>query len=246
MALLIVAPIAIAVKEIFLAILVVFLVISILWRIFFKDKSLSIPWIFGILILGIVTKVVLNYFYPSVSPGRNSLIVMAFHIREMTLNPDHLLRWFLSLFAAFGAFIFLIIKRIEKPNFTLGNELIIHILSLSVLALSVLGGMDYTRLIFLGFPYIIISILLIGKPGFGEFMIVFIISILLTRFWIILPDPATDMKLYNTWAPEISDWNHLWSWIFTVFGCYVIFIAGRKYFPFRGNSKYNSESRPIR
>lgn len=238
LALLIVAPIAIAVKEIFLALLVVFLVISIFWRLFFKDKSISIPWIIGILFLGIMTKVVLNHFYPSVSPGRNSLIVMAFHTRELILNPDHILRWFLSLFAAFGAFIFLIIKRIKKLNFTPENDSIIHILSLSVLSLSILGGMDYTRLIFLGFPYIIITILLIGKPGFGEFLFAFIVSLLLTRFWIILPDPSTNM--YNTWAPETSDWNHLLLWILTAFGCFLIILAERIFFPFKGNSKHNS------
>ena len=234
--LLIVAPIAIAVKEIFLALLVVFLFISILWRFFFKDKSISIPWIFSILILGIATKMALNYFYPSVSPGRNSLIVMAFHTREMLLNPDHLLRWFLSLFAAFGAFIFLIMKRIKKLNFTPGNELIIHILALSFLSLSVLGGMDYTRLIFLGFPYVMISILLLGKPGLSEFLITFIISILLTRFWIILPDPSAGMKLYNKWAPEISDSGHLFLWVLTAFGCLLIFLTGRSLFSFNSLS----------
>ena len=234
--LLILAPIVIAIKEIFLALLVVFLVVGILWRFFFKDKSISIPWIFGILILGISTKVVLNYFYPSVSPGRNSLIVMAFHTREMILNPDHLLRWILSLFAAFGGFLFLIIKKPKKLSFNPENKLILHILTLSVLSLSILGGMDYTRLIFLGFPYVMISIILIGKPGFIEFIIAFIISIILTRFWLILPDPSASMKLYNNWAPEISDWNHLLLWILTAFGSFLIFLAGRKLVAFRASS----------
>ncbi|MCK5703159.1 MAG: hypothetical protein KAI29_18490, partial [Cyclobacteriaceae bacterium] len=156
------------------------------------------------------------------------------------LNPDHLLRWFLSLFAAFGAFIFLIMKRIKKLNFTPGNELIIHILALSFLSLSVLGGMDYTRLIFLGFPYVMISILLLGKPGLSEFLITFIISILLTRFWIILPDPSAGMKLYNKWAPEISDSGHLFLWVLTAFGCFLIFLAGRRLFTFKENPNHNS------
>lgn len=239
-ALLIVAPIAIATKEIFLALLVVFLVIGILWRFFFKDKSISIPWIFGILILGITTKVVLNYFFSSVSPGRNSLLVMAFHTREMIRNPDHLLRWILSLFAAFGAFLFLIVKKPKKLNIVPGNELMIHILTLSVLALSVLGGMDYTRLIFLGFSYVMISIILIGKPGYLEFLIAFIVSIILTRFWIVLPDPSTGLNLYNNWMPEISDMKHLFIWILAALASFLIILAGRKLLPFKAGSDQKS------
>jgi len=44
--LLILAPVAIATKEIFLALLIVFLAASILWRFLFKDKSISIPALF--------------------------------------------------------------------------------------------------------------------------------------------------------------------------------------------------------
>jgi hypothetical protein len=230
--LLILAPIAIATKEIFLALLVVFLAIGILWRFFFKDKSISIPWVFGILIFGIITKVALNYFYPSVSPDRNSLVVMAFHTREMILNPDHALRWILSLFAAFGAFLFLIVKKPNKLSFAPGNELMIHILTLSVLSLSILGGMDYTRLIFLGFPFVMISIILIGKPRIIEFLIALILSIILTRFWIILPDPSNDMALYNNWMPGISDIKHLLLWFLAAFGSFLITLAGKKLFPF--------------
>ena len=238
--LLILSPFAIASKEIFLAILVVFFVISILWRFLFKYKTISIPWVSGILIIGIITKLVLNYFYPSVSPGRNSIIVMAFHVREMLYNPDHLVRWVLSFFAAFGAFLFLFFKKPVKISLPNSDELLVHFLSLAVLALSVLGGMDYTRLIFLGFPYIIISIVKIGKPKLGEWYLALGLSLLLTRFWMILPDPAKIINGYYIWMPEVADATHLWLWLLTAFLGYVVFIVGRKQI----NARVKSDQSP--
>ena len=165
---------------------------------------------------------------------------MAFHVREMLYNPDHLVRWILSLFAAFGAFLFVLFKNSVKIYLPKSDELLVHFLSLSVLALSVLGGMDYTRLIFLGFPYIIISIVKIGKPKLGEWYLALGLSLVLTRFWMILPDPAKIINGYYTWMPEVADAAHLWLWLLTAFLGFVIFIAGRK----RINARVKSDQTP--
>jgi hypothetical protein len=224
--LLILMPIAIATKEVFLALAIVFLCIALIWQFFFKDKSFSIPWISGIVIIGILTKMVLNYYFPSVSPGRNSLLVMAFHLREMALHHDHAIRWILSLFAAFGAFLFLVLKKPKDLKSMKKEDLLIHLLSLSVLALSFLGGMDYTRLIFLGFPYVMISILKIGKPTNDKMIWAFILSIVLTRFWMILPAAAGDIKVYSSWMPEYADISLLISWSYSSFLFLILYIGG--------------------
>lgn len=226
--LLLLTPIAIATKELFLALLIALLAISLLWKYLFKDKSLSIPWMVGIVIFGIITKLALNYLYPSTSPGRNSMIVMAFHLREMVYHPDHMLRWFLSLFAAFGAFLFLAIKRIRNIKSIEKNILIIHLLSLSVLALSFLGGMDYTRLIFLGFPFVIISILKISAPTPAYLFLAFFLSLMLTRFWKIIPVLEFDLSPYNAWMPEVSDSTWMMIWFFGAFAYFVIMFTGKK------------------
>lgn len=227
--LLLITPIAIASKEIFLAIIIVFFVVSLIWRFYFCDKSISVPWTFGIMIFGIVTKYLLNYYYPPVSSGNNSIIVMAFHLREMILNPDHILRWLLSLFAAFGAFLFLAFNKNMNLLSIERNDLLIHILSLAVLSLSFLGGMDFTRLIILGFPYVLISILKIGKPQFQHVLVAFTISILLTRFWQVLPEPACDISHYEAWMPERAEIKSLVLWFCAALVSVVIFFIGKKF-----------------
>ena len=225
--LLLLSPIAIASKEIFLAIIIAFFVISLIWNFYLHDKSISIGWTFAIMIFGIFTKYMLNYYYPPISSGINSIIVMAFHLREMLLNPVHILRWFLSLFAAFGAFLFLAFKNRNILS-ARRDELLIHILSLAVLSLSFLGGMDYTRLIILGSPYVLISILKIGKPSFQEVLLAFSISILLTRFWQLLPDPAGDISQYDAWMPERAEIKSLMLWSCTALISLIIFIVVKK------------------
>jgi len=234
--LLIIAPFAIAIKEIFLAYLVVFLLVSVLWKYRFKDKNVSISWVFSILFVGVSSKILLNHFFPSISPANNSVIVLAFHFKEMILHPDHLLRWFLSLFAAYGAFLFLIIKRRLNIRSLSKEVFMIHILALSAFAMSAFGGMDYTRLIFLGFPYVMVSILLVSNPGKGEFLIAFILSLLLTRFWKVLPDPSSDLSVYNLWMPEYADAKHLWIWLIIAVFCLLLTIIFRKLILFKNDS----------
>jgi hypothetical protein len=213
--LLILVPPAVAVKEVFLALIVVFCVIAVLRRLLYHDNAGSMWWIFAALMLGMISKAALNYYFPSVSPERNSLLVMAFHLREMWLHPEHALRWILALFAAFGPVLFLMIK---KPNFAVldKKDLSVIILSAAVLALSFLGGMDYTRLIFLGFPYIIIAVLKICRPKKNELLLAFFLSLILTRFWMVLPEMKGDITAYNAWMPEYADSKSLLYWTFSV------------------------------
>ena len=145
-----------------------------------------------------------------------------------------------SGFSSFGAFLFVLFKNPVKIYLPKSDELLVHFLSHSMLALSVLGGMDYTRLIFLGFPYIIISIVKIGKPKLGEWYLALGLSLVLTRFWMILPDPAKIINGYYTWMPEVADATHLWLWLLTAFLGFVIFIAGRK----RINARVKSDQTP--
>jgi hypothetical protein len=223
---LVLVPPAVAVKEVFLALMVVFFVIAVIWKFIFRYKQFSVTWIFAGLVIGILAKVVLNRYFPSVSPGRNSFLVMAFHVREMLLHPDHALRWVLGLFAAFGAFLFFPIKKLKDIQIVDKDDLPVHILSISVLALSFLGGMDYTRLIFLGFPFIIISFIKIGRPKTDEFIWALLLTLCLTRFWMVLPDVLGDVTVYNAWMPEYADSTYLICWTFALLIYLMLYFGG--------------------
>jgi hypothetical protein len=189
---------------------------------------MSIPALVIMLLIGVFTKLLLNHYFPSASPGRNSMMVVAFHIREMIIQPDHFWRWILSLFAAMGGFLFLVIKKYPGMEIKNTPVLIVHVLSLSVLALSIIGGMDYTRLIFLGFPYLIVSVLL-SRPRTNDFLMAWAMSILLSRFWIEMPVISLDLNPYNKWMPESADTRLLVIWTVVMILCLVIFLYLKNY-----------------
>jgi hypothetical protein len=219
-------PIAIACKELFLALAIILFCVALIWRIVLNDRKYSIPWMLSILFIALLTKFILNFYFPSDAPGRNSILVMAFHTREMLLNPDHILRWLLSLFAALGAFIFLLVKRQHFDFKHIDHDqLLVHVLSLSVLALSILGGMDYTRLIFLGFPYLMLSIFLLGKNMPREIALAFLLSIVITRFWKSLPQTFGDPEVHGAWMPEYANWQYLIYWSIAGALCLMVFLA---------------------
>ena len=168
-------------------------------------------------------------------------MVIAFHLHELAVNPKFIVRWFLAIFAAYGAFSFLIFKKEIRWKPDKDNAWIVHTLSLSALTLSVIGGMDYTRLVFLGFPYIMLSILLLSRPKIHGFLVAFCLSLLLTRPWEILPDPLLDMTLYNKWMPEVSDRPHLAYWTIAAFVCFLIVLIGRIFFKAKSDSRPASE-----
>ncbi len=226
--LILLAPVAVATKELFIAYYVMIFFVAAGCRFLLKNNQFSMAKAGLALLLAILTKIVLNHYFPSETPSRNSLVVIAFHVREMLLNPEHLWMWLLSIFAAFGGFIFLILKKNCQIQINNTNHLIIHVLTLTSLLLSIIGGMDYTRLIFIGFPYIISSVFLLSKPQEQEVWVAGIISIILTRFWMSLPVISNDLSPYRWWMPETSDTVFLFGWTFTLIVSFIFFIALRK------------------
>jgi hypothetical protein len=127
-----------------------------------------------------------------------------------------------------GGFLFLVIKKYRRMEIKNNPALTVHVLSLSVLGLSIVGGMDYTRLIFLGFPYQIVSILL-SRPRTNEFLMVWVMSILLSRFWIEMPVISLGLNPYYLWMPESADTRHLVIWTTAMILSFGIFLSLKKY-----------------
>jgi hypothetical protein len=89
----IITPFAIAQKEVFLALLVIFFAYQLF--IFFIQKSkINLLPITGILILGICTKISLDtIFYATNSTGKNALFTVFFHLKQHVLDPLDFILW---------------------------------------------------------------------------------------------------------------------------------------------------------
>ena len=227
--LLIVSVVAIAIKEVFLALLMIMLFITLAEWLFITKNSSSPIWISIILGIGILVKIYLNSQFPSLN-NSYSIFTMFYALREIILHPLNIVRWILAFFTVFASFTFIMsIASLKIGKFNVNPGTILFIMTIAVILLSFLGGMDYTRLIMLGFPYLMTSIILISNPGFREFLMLFLLSLPLSRFWMVRTDAELVIDKFKIWMPEYADSEQLIFWIIAVLVNFLIVWFGRKY-----------------
>jgi hypothetical protein len=206
--LLVLAPLATLQKESFVGLIVITFItaVYISWKNNgFKRSEMIL--LFLAMLFSIVTKEIANEYFPPQDPGKNSLLILLFHARESILNPFRLVRWLIGIFTAYGPLLILAVwfKVIHKKAGA-GNEFLV-MLSLTYLGFSLLGGGDFARLGFLGFPFIMSWILISLKNIRGFlFMIAFIMGLPLMRLFRNIPDPAVSGwdRFYNFY-PEFAN-----------------------------------------
>lgn len=226
--LLIVSVVAIVIKEVFLALLMIMLFITVAEWFFVTKNSNSLIWISTILGIGILIKVYLNFQFPSVN-NSYSILTMLYALREIILHPLNIVRWLLAFFTVFASFTFsLSFTGMKFSKFNVNPSTILFIMTVAVILLSFLGGMDYTRLIMLGFPYLMTSIILIVKPSFREFLMLFLLSLPLSKFWMVRTDTDLAIDKFKIWMPEYADNEHLIFWIIAAMANFLIVWYGRK------------------
>lgn len=206
--LLILAPIATLQKESFIGLSVITFLTGLYVYWFNKElKRKDLFLLFIAVILSVLTRQIADFYFPPQDQGKSSMLVLLFHARETVLNPFRLVRWLIGLFTAFGPLLILAIwhKAIYKKLGD-GNKFLI-MLSITYLGFSLLGGGDFARLAFLGFPFIMTWILVSIKNIRGFlFMIAFIMGLPLMKLFRNIPDPSTAGwdRFYNFY-PEFAN-----------------------------------------
>lgn len=210
--LLLIMPFAIAAKEVFLGYILALVAVAILGKVLNIGNTIPLRWALSLLVVGLMTSLTISWKFPSPTPSITPVHVFAFHVRETLMHPIYILQWFLSLFAAMGAFLWLSFRKYKKIPWPIEGGLILPTLSAAALVFSLFGGMDYTRIIFIGFPYIMVLLLVVTKPAISEFYMAFGLSLLLTRFWMVLPTIGSDLSPYYAWMPEYAplSWLAIW------------------------------------
>jgi len=223
--LLLLAPVATLQKESFIGLMIVSTLAGIY---LFRKSQLNARDLIILtlaLILSIVTKELANYFFPPLEDRKNSLIIILFHTRETIMNPFRLVRWLIGVFTAFGPMLILAVwYKTSKKDILKGN-LFIAILSLTYLGLSLLGGGDFARLAFLGFPFIMTWIMTsLGNIRVFLFRIAFIMGLPLMKLFRNIPDPALAGwdRFYNFY-PEFANPIIVLLWLGYGFLCVLVF-----------------------
>ncbi len=223
--LLILGPLATLQKESFIGLLLIVLLISLFRKSRDHYSIGEVALLVSSLVLSILSKVLVNHYFPPMNPGKNSLIIVLFHLKESLYNPFRLVRWVIGLFTAYGPLLLLAFWELIKNKSFRSNGGYIAALSILYFGYSFLGGSDFTRIAMLGFPFIMTWIFIQTKEARGFlFKISFIIGIPLLKLLSTIPDPAiSGWDGFNNWFPTFANPLLVVLWLLYAVLCILIF-----------------------
>ncbi|SMD34755.1 hypothetical protein SAMN04488029_2168 [Reichenbachiella faecimaris] len=213
---LLLVPVALLQKESFLAIMVVFIGIHFVYNYHHQPWKQGRILILSTLIGLLIQKTVL-YYLPEQLDQRSSLDAILYHGHWALKDPSRFIRWFTAFGSAYGLLplaIFLAfgIRRFKDSKYTL-----LLVLSLMYSSFGLLAGEDMTRILFLGFPFIMTLTLreLQGKDLTFVFSALGL-SLISLR---LLPIPVD-----THWAIDYAELAHVWNWFFYYSLCVIVLL----------------------
>lgn len=206
------AVMATAQKESFLALNIIAVGIFLVDSIKLRTITKGLIWSLGGLVTSLLTLALLGiYFEPELGSYHNPIIVMGAHLLHIIREPFQILRFLMSLFMAFG-FLWMI-TLFTNPRKDRSQALLL-LFSLLYLVLGLIGGMDHTRILFNGFPFIMTLILVnIQHLKKIELGILLIASTPFMQLFSAIPDGGVDWMSYSIWFPEYAPKEVIWHWI---------------------------------
>jgi len=228
----ILGPVGVLQRESMLVLLLVLLVFAFMHNYLFKEEEkFPVMTILAVLILTIFIKYLYTSVFPPDEPGKNSVRLVLFYIREVLYDPFKLVRWIVGVFMAFGAFLILAIQRADyKKDTTSSFMLFLSLMTLTYISLGVIAGGDSTRIVFLGFPFIMTWILLQLKHISRILTaIALLMSTILMKLVSIIPDPGKDFYSFAQWYPEFAEPGVVWGWGIYFAGCFLILYITNKF-----------------
>ncbi|MBX9850543.1 MAG: hypothetical protein K2X86_02165 [Cytophagaceae bacterium] len=199
-------PVAVLQKESIIALLVVFLLFALINNKYTDSGKIPVFPLLLSLILCVGIKYMANLWFPSVDSGKSSVITVLYYIKQTLLNPFRLIRWLVAISMAFGPFIYLGILNYRRRH--LSDQLLnfLTIMSLTYLLFGIVAGEDMTRIVFLGFPFIMTWILIMIRDIRREMVAAaLLISLLPMRIFSQIPDPGQDFPTFASWYPEFAE-----------------------------------------
>ncbi|MFK7951403.1 MAG: hypothetical protein AB8B73_01050 [Ekhidna sp.] len=216
-------PLALLQKESFLAIAIMLLVIHIWydkkdW--FTEGKHLLFSLVFGV----IIQKIALSLM-PDQLDQRNSIMAILYHGKLAIDDPTRFVKWFAAFGSAFGVIPFIILFRIKSFNIKDSKELTLLIFSIMYCCFGLLAGEDMTRILFLGFPFIItLSLLFFQNQSTWLVLIAVALSAVSLHLYPLVID--------NNWAVDYATMDFVYPWatyyLVAVIVFFVCFLVSRK------------------
>ncbi len=218
------APLATLQKESFPALIVVLLAYGWYYNRATCSSAFPIRLLVGCLLISAVAKYTANFFFPPVQAG-SSVITVLYFIKQSLLHPFRLVRWMAGVWVAFGGMGLLgicyglrnggvarfnasILQRpVMLPVTNAVHTDLLFLFSCTYLTLSLLAGGDFTRIAFLGFPFIATYIFVLLKPANPKLWAVAgLLSLPLMHLTGAIPDQGPNWAAFARWYPEFAPW----------------------------------------
>jgi len=206
--LLLLGPLATLQKESFIALLGILAVYGWYHNRREDDGYFNLKLILTALIISIGTKQLANFYFPALETGRGAIITILYHIRELVYHPFKILRWMAAFFVAFGPFLIALIFNLSKRNFYNNRRNLLIIFSVIYALFGIFAGGDMTRIIYLGFPFIMTLIIFELKDiSDKQFWILSFLSLPLMFLINRIPNPAFEWDAWQSWYPEFAPYT---------------------------------------
>lgn len=214
--LLLLAPLATLQKESFMALLFALFAYMICINILSWKKisitlkpytRVTILYVFIAIILSIGVKYYTNHYIVETHGrgiGSSLLTLYSWGVRRL-YNPFEITRWITAFFIGFGGMVALAMLNFKKYYTPSHSTNILLLFALIHIAFGLLAGSDMTRIMVLGFPYIMTLILLLTnqeKPLL--LIIVFIVSLPLLQVLSKIPEPSIDMRKFENFSVDLA------------------------------------------
>lgn len=227
--LLLLGPLATLQKESFIALLIILTVYGWYHNRREDDAFYELKWIIGALALSIAAKFLVNEYFLPLEAGKSSVITLLYHAKEAILHPLELVRWMIAAFVAFGPLLIAgSFKAIRRPYYDNRRNVLI-LFSLVYLAFGILAGGDMTRIIFLGFPFIMTWLIYEFRELKGPSLwLMILLSLPLTFLIRTIPDPAFEWARWQNWYPEFASMETVGYFGVYFLICLGVVLANRK------------------
>ncbi|GAB4339673.1 MAG: hypothetical protein OHK0038_18930 [Flammeovirgaceae bacterium] len=216
---LIIAPLASFQKESFIPILIIIILYYLLSVFFLERKYLKVLLISLLLVL--ILKYFVNIIYPPIQ-SHSTLFTLYYNTLMVVDEPEVLIKIIVCFFTVFGAFVLVLIFKIKIDDFNSEIKAICFFISLLHIIFCIIGGRDLTRIIFIGFPFVMtLALLKLQECKSITIVTSILLSLPLLRISVAVPD-QTKPELFYKWYLEVSSFEYVASWgVYAIF-CYII------------------------
>lgn len=203
-------PLAAIQKESFIALIAGWLVYETV-RCYLQKKPQT-HLFFGLtaLLIGIGAQYAVGYWLPPIEAGQSSVRTILVHGWLLFKKPFRVIRWITALFIAYGAFLYVGGKKLSALWQSYPHQLLL-LFSGIYLFFGLFAGGDFTRILFLGFPFIMTYLLIALRDEANWLPItMFTISIPILKITQAIPDAGKNWEAFREWFPEFAPVNDVW------------------------------------